>query len=140
MIQAGLLLALVLVDDPGGALQREILHQRAPEGHVDDLEPPADSQDGPARAERLLEQCEVDGVPLRVDLHVRIGPGVGPIASGVHVDAAAQQERVEGAVLAVERRHDPDRGSRDSGGDERPDVVVGLRIGVAVESQGDARW
>ncbi len=88
----------VLVHDRGGPLDREVLDERAAQGHVDDLQAAADPEHGPLRRSASCEQRKVDRVALGVDLDVGVRQDGGPVARGIHVHAAAQHERVEVAV------------------------------------------
>src|SRR5262249_58569572 len=104
------------------------------------LEAAAAPEDGNSVFARLLEKTEVERVALRVHLHSSVVEEAASVARGVHVDAAAQHEAVEGRPgKRREGRHDCDGLARDPGLGQRPQIVVGLReVRVAIERQGDA--
>ena len=139
VVEARLLLASARVYDLRGPLRRDVLHERAAERDVDDLQPPADPEHRRSRAASLLEEREVDPVPLRIDLERPVLEGRPAVARRVDVSAAAEKERIEGPRGRRERRHDLDRLPRDARLDEAPEVVVGLgEVRVPVEREGDA--
>jgi len=139
VVEARLLLARAGVDHIRRPLRRDVLDERAPERHVDDLQPAADSEHRSAGAAGLLEEGEVDPVSLGIHFDGAVVEERTAVAGGVHVDAAAEQKRVEGLRGRGERRDDLDRLARHSGLHQASKVVVGLgEVGVPVERQGDA--
>ena len=109
MVEARLLRATALVKDRRRALARDVLHERAAHGDVDDLQAAADAEDRKASAPGLTEQAEVEGVALGVHFDGAVLEPLLAVARRIHVHAAAEQERVERPDVGRERRRDRDR-------------------------------
>lgn len=86
----GLVLAAVL--DVGH--EGEVLDQGAPCGHVEDLGPPADAEDGDVAGQGGVDEGQLPGVAAGVDA-LDLGKGRAAVRRGVHIAAAAEQQAVE---------------------------------------------
>ena len=83
------------VDDRRRALARDVLHERAAEGDVDDLEAAADPEDRAPGPLRLFEEPEVEVVALGVDLDGPVLERRPAVPGGIDVHAAPEHEGVE---------------------------------------------
>ncbi len=81
----------------------EVLLDRAAPEDVEDLEPPADGQGGDAEGQGGLGQLELGGVALGVDAVDR-RVGLGPVAAGVDVAPAGEDEAGERGEHLLGRR------------------------------------
>ena len=86
-------LADTMIERPGD-LRRDVLNERAPARHVEDLNPPADREDGEIGVERAAHEGELVLVPLdRRLLDGRVL--LLAIAHGIDVAAAREHESVD---------------------------------------------
>jgi hypothetical protein len=71
----------------------QILIERPAQGHVEDLHPPADTQDGHPAPQSRLEACHLERVPLG-DGGTYLGDGPLAVAARFEVGTPAQQKSV----------------------------------------------
>ena len=82
-----------MIERPGD-LRRDVLNERAPARHVEDLNPPADREDGEIGVERVAHEGELVLVPLdRRLLDGRVL--LLTIAHGIDVAAVSEHEAVD---------------------------------------------
>ena len=87
---------------------REVLHQCAAPGDVDDLGATANTEDGDATLDGCPDQGDLEGVTSRVDL-IGVRRAGGGVDGGVDVTAAAQHQTVEVVEGLVGGRRIEDR-------------------------------
>ena len=74
------------VDAADGVMAGQILHQRAAKEHIDDLQSPADTENGLFPAEKVIQQRKFFAVPLRIK--VAAGVVALTIAAGIQIPAS----------------------------------------------------
>ncbi len=83
-----------LMDQRVGHLVGDVLDQAASQGHIENLNSPADGQQRPVSAHPFLHQCQLEVIPLPVNLP-RLGVAVLAEQVRGHVAAPAEEEAVQ---------------------------------------------
>ena len=119
-------------------LHGDVLDERAAERDVEDLDPAAHAEDGQAAVERALGELELEGVAERLGRREVLGRLL-PVARGVDVAAAAEEDPVAGVQRVLEVPVDAREREADAAGErDRPLVADPGVVAEVVQAQREA--